>query len=54
MTKPTTPLRQRIIEDMAIRNMSPVTQAAYVRAVDVPNSVELEAAVAAQSSRYSG
>ena len=33
MTKPTTPLRQRMIEDMAIRNMSPLTQAAYVRAV---------------------
>ena len=33
MTKPTTPLRQRMIEDMAIRNMSPRTQAAYVRAV---------------------
>ena len=33
MTKPRTPLRQRMIEDMAIRNMSPLTQAAYVRAV---------------------
>jgi site-specific recombinase XerD len=33
MTKPTTPLRQRMIEDMTIRNMSPLTQAAYVRAV---------------------
>jgi integrase/recombinase XerD len=33
MTKPTTPLRQRMIDDMAIRNMSPLTQAAYVRAV---------------------
>jgi hypothetical protein len=33
MRKPTTPLRQRMIEDMAIRNMSPLTQAAYVRAV---------------------
>ena len=33
MTNPTTPLRQRMIEDMAIRNMSPLTQAAYVRAV---------------------
>jgi Phage integrase, N-terminal SAM-like domain len=33
MTKPSTPLRQRMIEDMAIRNMSPLTQAAYVRAV---------------------
>ena len=26
MTKPTTPLRQRMIEDMTIRNMSPLTQ----------------------------
>lgn len=33
MTKPTTPLRQRMIDDMAIRNMSPLIQAAYVRAV---------------------
>lgn len=33
MTKPTTPLRRRMIEDMAIRNMSPLTQTAYVRAV---------------------
>jgi integrase/recombinase XerD len=33
MTKQTTPLRQRMIEDMAIRNMSPNTQKAYVRAV---------------------
>jgi integrase len=27
------PLRQRMIDDMAIRNMSPLTQKAYVRAV---------------------
>jgi hypothetical protein len=27
-----TPLRQRMIDDMAIRNMSPLTQKAYVRA----------------------
>ena len=33
MTKPTTPLRQRMIEDMTLRNMSPLTQAAYVRSV---------------------
>ena len=33
MTKTMTPLRQRMIDDMAIRNMSPLTQAAYIRAV---------------------
>jgi integrase/recombinase XerD len=33
MTKPTTPLRQRMIEDMTIHNMSPLTQAAYIRSV---------------------
>ena len=27
------PLRQRMIDDTAIRNMSPLTQKAYVRAV---------------------
>jgi hypothetical protein len=33
MTKPTTPLRQRMIEDMTTRNMSPLTRAAYIRSV---------------------
>ena len=33
MTKPTTPLRQRMIEDMTIRNMSPSTRNVYVSAV---------------------
>src|SRR6266568_3616645 len=33
MSKAISPLRQRIIDDMAIRNMSPNTQKAYVRAV---------------------
>jgi site-specific recombinase XerD len=33
MSVPTTPLRQRMIDDMTIRNMSPLTQKAYVRAV---------------------
>src|SRR5438552_12290858 len=33
MTKPITPLRQRMIEDMTIRNMSPSTQKIYVAAV---------------------
>ena len=28
------PLRRRMIEDMTIRNLSPTTQAAYVRAVE--------------------
>jgi integrase/recombinase XerD len=33
MTKQVSPLRQRMIDDMAMRNMSPATQGAYVRAV---------------------
>src|SRR5882724_5369927 len=33
MTKQVSPLRQRMIDDMAIRNMSPNTQRAYIRAV---------------------
>jgi hypothetical protein len=33
ITKQTTPLRQRMIEDMTIRNMSPSTQKIYVAAV---------------------
>jgi integrase/recombinase XerD len=33
MTKQISPLRQRMIDDMAIRNMSPNTQRAYIRAV---------------------
>jgi integrase/recombinase XerD len=32
-TKPISPLRQRMIEDMALRKLSPQTQAAYVRVV---------------------
>jgi len=33
MTKQTTPLRQRMIDDMIIRNMSPSTQKIYIQAV---------------------
>ena len=33
MSEQITPLRQRMIDDMAIRNMSPLTQDAYIRAV---------------------
>ena len=33
MSEPISPLRQRMIDDMAIRNMSPNTQKAYIRAV---------------------
>ncbi len=33
MTLQTTPLRQRMIDDMKVRNMAALTQAAYVRAV---------------------
>jgi len=33
MTKPISPLRQRMIDDMAIRNLSPNTQKNYIRAV---------------------
>ena len=32
-TKPISPLRQRMIDDMALRKLSPQTQAAYLRAV---------------------
>ena len=33
MPEQTSPLRQRMIDDMTIRNMAALTQAAYVRAV---------------------
>jgi integrase/recombinase XerD len=33
MTEQMTPLRRRMIDDMALRNMAPLTQAAYVRAI---------------------
>ncbi len=33
MSQQVSPLRQRMIDDMTIRNMSPLTQKAYVRAV---------------------
>ena len=33
MTEQMTPLRRRMIDDMTARNMSPLTQKAYVRAV---------------------
>jgi integrase/recombinase XerD len=33
MSEQVTPLRQRMIDDMAIRNMSPLTKKSYVRAV---------------------
>ena len=33
MTEQMTPLRRRMIDDMIIRHMSPLTQGAYVRAV---------------------
>ena len=39
MTKPTAPLRQRMIEDKTIRNLSPLTQPAYVRAVATDRTV---------------
>lgn len=33
MAEQTTPLRQRMIDDMTIRNMAPSTRAVYIRAV---------------------
>ncbi len=33
MTEQTSALRQRMIDDMTLRNMSPLTQKAYIRAV---------------------
>ncbi|MEA2078335.1 MAG: hypothetical protein U9P00_00460 [Pseudomonadota bacterium] len=41
-TKPISPLRRRMIEDMMLRKLSPQTQAAYIHAVKscvVPASV---------------
>ena len=32
-TKPTSPLRQRMIDDMTLRKLSPKTQTAYLRSV---------------------
>lgn len=32
-TKPISPLRQRMIDDMTLRKLSPQTQGAYIRAV---------------------
>jgi integrase/recombinase XerD len=32
-TKPISPLRQRMIDDMTLRKLSPQTQSAYIRAV---------------------
>jgi len=33
MSEKISPLRQRMIDDMTIRNMSPLTQKSYIRAV---------------------
>ena len=33
MTKPVSPLRQRMIDDITLRNMSPNTRKAYICAV---------------------
>ena len=33
MTRPISPLRQRMIDDMTMRNLSPSTQETYIRAV---------------------
>jgi len=32
-TKPISPLRQRMVDDMTLRKLAPQTQAAYIRAV---------------------
>jgi hypothetical protein len=37
MTEQMTPLRRRMIDDIAIRNMSPNTQKIYIRAVANPH-----------------
>ena len=33
MTKQITPLRQRMLDDMALRNMSPATQRLYINGI---------------------
>jgi integrase/recombinase XerD len=33
LDKPVSPLRRRMIEDMTIRNLSPMTQRSYIHAV---------------------
>ena len=35
MSQKISPLRQRMIDDMTIRNMSPLTQKSYIRAVKI-------------------
>src|SRR6266480_4282904 len=45
MTKPISPLRQRMIDDMTMRNLSPSTQETYIRAVAqfVPSAISRQA-----------
>jgi hypothetical protein len=38
MIKPISPLRQRMIDDMTMRNLSPSTQETYIRAVVLPEN----------------
>jgi hypothetical protein len=63
MTKQITPLRQRMLDDMALRNMSPGTQRGYINAVKnfsepgklfKPNRKRYYVGVAARNQSVSG
>jgi len=54
MTKPVSPLRQRMIDDITLRNMSPHTRKAYIYAVRgmTRGKVTAQPIVRAMAPRY--